>query len=85
MLGSESVPHWFRRAISLLNTDASPQWRAPAAGSAAARRNRTRPAPVPRSQGRGPKVLEEIVTSWEVQQRLKRAEAAAPRRPRRIW
>src|SRR5690606_18717473 len=44
MLGSGSVPHWFRRAISLLNTE-TPQWQA----SSASRRERPkRPVAAPK-------------------------------------
>lgn len=85
MLGTGTVPHWFRRAMTLLNAEVSQQWRAQGGAAAARRAQARRRVAPPRSQGRGPKVLEEIVVSWEAQQRAKRNEAAISRRPRRTW
>ncbi len=86
MLGTGTVPHWFRRAMTLLNSEVSQQWRAQGGAAAAARRAQARKRTTPpRSHGRGPKVLEEIVISWEAQQRAKRNEVAISRRPRRTW
>ena len=89
MLGAVSVPHWFRRAISFLNTEVPhPQMRTAGSRYGAQRaRMRDVGTGVPTiPHRRGPKVLEDIVTSWEVQQRNKVREVSAPpRRPRRTW
>lgn len=86
MLGNSSVPHWFRRAISVLELH---EWRIGSSPSRAQRaaehqkraaRRLAAAQHSARSYRNGPKVLEEIVMSWEEQNAHKALAAGGGRK-----
>ncbi|MEZ4647800.1 MAG: hypothetical protein R3E97_03275 [Candidatus Eisenbacteria bacterium] len=90
MLGNESVPHWFRRTLSLLNSEIPTGRSRSSSGLDRARRSAEerrraalRSADRHRSGRKGPAELEEIVASWEDMQ-AKKARARVQSKPR-IW
>ena len=89
MVGTESIPHWFRRAVSLLRSETPIPYRRRDAVTARAREIGEQRRIAKRLEARdtmlrarrGPKALEEIVLSWE-EQNARKALAAAKRRRR---
>ncbi|MCA9754762.1 MAG: hypothetical protein KDA27_03095 [Candidatus Eisenbacteria bacterium] len=88
MLGNESVPHWFRRTLSLLNSDISTGRPRDSNGLDRARRSAEERRQMARRNAelrrrRGPAELEEIVANWEDLQAQKARSRV--RSKSRIW